>query len=199
VFLLLLLCDLIQKPALRRGEAAEALGADLVEHPVHVRGKGVRFDAPAAAGRRHRGRARRLVCAALHHHHPLDRTHRGNTTAAVSQLNSALESDPSLWRAWAALGRAYDREKRWSESAAAYEKSLAASPTPAVIANNMGMSNLALAEEQMLYNNPEAALKQVSYALSALKDGTPARQRAQDLKADAIEAKRKQDEAKSSF
>ena len=26
----------------------------------------------------------------------------GNTTAAISQLNSALEADPSLWRSWAA-------------------------------------------------------------------------------------------------
>jgi Flp pilus assembly protein TadD len=66
----------------------------------------------------------------------------GNTNAAISQLNSALEADPSLWRSWAALGRAYDNERRWGESAAAYEKCLALSPHPAVIANNIGMSLL---------------------------------------------------------
>lgn len=66
----------------------------------------------------------------------------GDTTAAIAQLNTALEADPSLWRSWAALGRAYDKEKRWSESATAYEKCLAVSPQPAVIANNVGMSLL---------------------------------------------------------
>jgi Flp pilus assembly protein TadD len=66
----------------------------------------------------------------------------GNTTAAITQLNSALQTDPSLWRSWAALGRAYDNERRWSESAAAYEKCLALSVHPAVIANNIGMSLL---------------------------------------------------------
>lgn len=66
----------------------------------------------------------------------------GNTSAAITQLNSALQADPSLWRSWAALGRAYDNEKRWIESAAAYEKCLAHSPHPAMTANNLGMSLL---------------------------------------------------------
>ena len=66
----------------------------------------------------------------------------GDTTAAISQLQRAVEADPALWRSWTALGRAYDKEQRWDEASAAYDKGLVASPDSAVIVNNIGMSLL---------------------------------------------------------
>jgi predicted Zn-dependent protease len=66
-------------------------------------------------------------------------------------------------------------------------------------AGNSGMSALALAEEAELEDDPKQALTQVNVALSALKDGSTARQRAQDVKARALDMRREQKEDRSSF
>jgi predicted Zn-dependent protease len=61
----------------------------------------------------------------------------------------------------------------------------------------IGMSNLALAEEAILNNKPEEALKKVDLALAALKKGTPARQRAEDVKVRAQKMQRDKKEMDS--
>jgi len=66
-------------------------------------------------------------------------------------------------------------------------------------AGNTGMAALALAEEAALDDDPKMALSQVDIALKALKEGTPARQRAQDLKARALDMQREKKEAESPF
>jgi len=76
----------------------------------------------------------------------------------------------------------------WHQLATAYGK-----------ANNTGMASLALAEEAILEDDPKMALKQVEQALRLLKEGTPVRQRAQDIKARALDMKREQKDASSPF
>lgn len=60
--------------------------------------------------------------------------------SALESLTKAVELDPSLWRAWNAIGHLHDRAGRWVEARAAYEQALAASPFRAGILNNMGFS-----------------------------------------------------------
>jgi predicted Zn-dependent protease len=64
---------------------------------------------------------------------------------------------------------------------------------------NKGMSLLALAEEDLLEADYNAALENVNRALDVLKEATPARRRAQDLKAHAIEMRQQAKEEKSPF
>jgi predicted Zn-dependent protease len=64
---------------------------------------------------------------------------------------------------------------------------------------NFGMSYLALAEEAILEDKPDSALKQVEQALTILKEGSPGHQRAQDVKLRAIEMQRTKKEAESPF
>lgn len=63
-------------------------------------------------------------------------------------------------------------------------------------AGNRDLSFLALAEESMLSADYKTALDQVGQALLLLKEGTPARQRALDLKVHAIDMQRKAEENK---
>lgn len=62
-----------------------------------------------------------------------------------------------------------------------------------------GMDHLALAEEAALQGNFEEALTQADYALRKLKEGAPARRRANDLKAHAIEMVQQAKEEASPF
>ena len=64
---------------------------------------------------------------------------------------------------------------------------------------NMGMSALALAEEAALNADYKTALEKVNHSLTLLKENTPARRRAQDLKALAIEMQRQIKESESPF
>ena len=73
----------------------------------------------------------------------------------------------------------------WHQLAVAYGK-----------ADNTPMASLALAEEAILENDPKMALSQVEQALPQLNQGSPARQRAQDIKARAIDMRRAEKEAK---
>lgn len=61
-------------------------------------------------------------------------------SAAQPQLDRAVAADPSLWRAWMALGRIDDAKKNWQDGQTAYEKALALQPDSPIIVNNMGMS-----------------------------------------------------------
>lgn len=64
----------------------------------------------------------------------------GRREPALAALAKAVDSDPSLWRAWNAIGHLHDRASQWVEARAAYEQALAASPFKAGILNNMGFS-----------------------------------------------------------
>jgi len=55
-------------------------------------------------------------------------------------LQRAVEMDPSLWRAWNAIGSYYDTKGAWPEAVAAYDAALAERPEDAMIYNNRGFS-----------------------------------------------------------
>jgi Flp pilus assembly protein TadD len=67
----------------------------------------------------------------------------GDAQGATPALEQATVADPSLWRAWNALGQAYDLQHQWDASQHAYESALRSAPDAAIIRNNMGMSFLA--------------------------------------------------------
>ncbi len=104
----------------------------------------------------------------------LAQSNAGRTSDAIANLEKAALLDNSNPYTWRLLATAYGKS------------------------GNMGMSSLALAEEAVLNANPKGALEQVEQALLLLKQGTPAHQRAQDLKALAIELKREEDKNKNS-
>jgi predicted Zn-dependent protease len=66
-------------------------------------------------------------------------------------------------------------------------------------AGNKGMSSLALAEEDLLNADYDTALENVNRALDVLKESSPARRRAQDVKAHAIEMRQQEKKENSSF
>ncbi len=84
---------------------------------------------------------------------------QGRTDEAMGLLEQAVDRDPSLWRAWAALGRAHGRQGNSRRSRAAFDRAEDAAPSPAVVMNDMGMLNL----EQ---NDPAAALEAFQRALA---------------------------------
>jgi len=59
---------------------------------------------------------------------------------AVGHLKAAVEEDPTLWRAWNALGSYYDTQEAWAEAIEAYDLALAEHPNDAMILNNRGFS-----------------------------------------------------------
>jgi Tfp pilus assembly protein PilF len=62
------------------------------------------------------------------------------TAEARAALRAAVDRDPSLWRAWNALGLSFDGEQNWEAAAAAYAKAAEAAPTSAIPYNNWGVS-----------------------------------------------------------
>ena len=87
----------------------------------------------------------------------------GKRDEAVPILVAAVREDPSLWRAWNALGRGYDLKRQWDEASRAYEAALKARPMAHIVLNNWGMSLLA----QSRYGDAEAKF---SAALAARPD-----------------------------
>lgn len=67
---------------------------------------------------------------------------KGNVEEATGELERAVNEEPGLWRAWNALGRAYDLQSEWDRAGECYAKALAAKPGSAIILNNMGVSLL---------------------------------------------------------
>jgi Flp pilus assembly protein TadD len=59
---------------------------------------------------------------------------------AFGHLKAAVEADPTLWRAWNALGSYYDTQEAWAEAIEAYDLALAEHPNDAMILNNRGFS-----------------------------------------------------------
>lgn len=66
----------------------------------------------------------------------------GKRTEAAAQLETALEADPSLWRAANGLGLIHDFDKRWEEAEASYRLALDNKSNSAVVHNNLGYSYL---------------------------------------------------------
>jgi Flp pilus assembly protein TadD len=66
----------------------------------------------------------------------------GRAAEAEQALGTAVELDPTSWRAWNALGRARDARQAWDEARAAYEKALALTTDQGPVLNNLGMSRL---------------------------------------------------------
>lgn len=61
---------------------------------------------------------------------------------ALGYLTAATKADGSLWRAWSALGVAYDLKRNWQAAEAAYASGLAVRPNAAEIFANRGYSRL---------------------------------------------------------
>ena len=66
----------------------------------------------------------------------------GRQAEALPVLKKAVAEYPQSWRAWNALGGAYDDRRQWAEADDAYEHALAATDTPAIVLNNRGYSRL---------------------------------------------------------
>jgi Flp pilus assembly protein TadD len=66
----------------------------------------------------------------------------GRESEAVPVLKKTVAEFPKSWRAWNALGGAYDDQRKWAEADDAYARALAASDAPAIVINNRGYSYL---------------------------------------------------------
>jgi len=66
----------------------------------------------------------------------------GDDAAAHALLTKAVEADPSLWRAWNALGLSNDRKRNWAQADQCYQRAAQANPGAAEILNNRGYSLL---------------------------------------------------------
>lgn len=66
----------------------------------------------------------------------------GDTAAAEALLSRAVNADPSLWRAWNALGLLHDRSRDWDQADHCWRQALAVRPDAATVHNNRGYSLL---------------------------------------------------------
>ena len=66
----------------------------------------------------------------------------GRSGEAMAMLQTAVQEDPSQWRAWNALGGEVDRRGDWASAESAYEHALANSNRAASVLNNRGFSRL---------------------------------------------------------
>lgn len=67
---------------------------------------------------------------------------------AAQSLIEAVKLDPSLWRAWNALGELYDSRRDWPQARQSYEAALKANPRSEMVQNNLGVSLLMQAKYQ---------------------------------------------------
>jgi Flp pilus assembly protein TadD len=66
----------------------------------------------------------------------------GRGSEAMPVLKKTVAEYPQSWKAWNALGGAYDDQAKWVEADDAYAHALAASDAPAIVINNRGYSYL---------------------------------------------------------
>jgi Flp pilus assembly protein TadD len=66
----------------------------------------------------------------------------GRSTEALTMLQRAVSGDPNAWRAWSALGAAYDLRADWSKAEDAYAHAMAGSGGAPQVLNNRGYSRL---------------------------------------------------------
>lgn len=74
-------------------------------------------------------------------------------------LKAAVLEDPSLWRAWNALGSYYDTQEAWADAVEAYDLALAEHPNDAMIINNRGFSHFMQGQMDEAIADLERALK----------------------------------------
>ena len=66
----------------------------------------------------------------------------GRNGAAEKLLRAAAEADPTMWRAWNAIGQIEDAKGDWQAANTSYERALKANPRAAAVYNNRGVSHL---------------------------------------------------------
>ncbi len=66
----------------------------------------------------------------------------GKRAQGLASLEQAVAEDPTLWRAWNALGYYHDSRRDWAAAAECYGKALEGNPDSALIYNNRGFSML---------------------------------------------------------
>ena len=91
----------------------------------------------------------------------------GDAETGARSLQDAVAEDPSLWRAWSALGAHYDGQEDWPAAASAYEAAIEAKSDAALVYNNRGFHYL-------LQRRVPAAIADFSRALELSPDFEPA-------------------------
>ncbi len=91
----------------------------------------------------------------------------GQPEQAELHLTKASELDPSLWRAWNALGVIADIDHRYDEAVLNYQSGLIGSPNSSLLMNNIGYS-------YYLAGNTEEATRWFGRAIMATRDYKPA-------------------------
>ena len=77
--------------------------------------------------------------------------------SGYASLSAAVAQDPTLWRAWNALGYYHDSRAEWARASESYARALAVVPNSAMILNNRGFSMLMQGRiEEALANLGEA-------------------------------------------
>lgn len=71
------------------------------------------------------------------------RLRSGRAQEALAPLQRAVAACAGRWRAWNALGVAYDDARSWALSAAAYERAFQLTDKPVQLLNNYGLSLMA--------------------------------------------------------
>ncbi len=66
----------------------------------------------------------------------------GDRKNGFTSLREAVKGDPTLWRAWNALGYYYDSQHDWAAAAESYGSALEGNPDSALIFHNRGFSML---------------------------------------------------------
>ena len=66
----------------------------------------------------------------------------GDRKKGLTSLREAVKEDPTLWRAWNALGYYHDSQHDWAAAAESYGMALEGNPDSALIFNNRGFSML---------------------------------------------------------
>ena len=64
----------------------------------------------------------------------------GDADLAANHLREAVAADPTLWRAWNALGAYYDDKEDWAKASESYRHALEIEPKKAYVQNNYGFS-----------------------------------------------------------
>ena len=62
--------------------------------------------------------------------------------AGFGALKQAVAGDPTLWRAWNAMGQYYDSQQNWAAATQCYEKALRQNPKSSMVLTNIGASFL---------------------------------------------------------
>lgn len=84
---------------------------------------------------------------------------KGQERPALFLLEQAVEEDPSLWRAWNAIGTLQDRSGNWEQASLAYDRALQIRPDSAMLYNNRGFSHLLRRDHTAAIADFDAALQ----------------------------------------